>query len=434
MIDLTSTIRESLRARAARGVAADGLHDRVLTRSRVIRRRRRAFATSAGVGLVAATTAGVLATPGLLPGAWFGGPGGSDGFTEPGVAEAVASLTATADRVATGNRRPTTLPELTGVPPAADRPAAVGSDPGVLHFDVDLTGLNATETGWTSGPGYESVEITPGSAARPSQPLNGGHGGSLMQIYVGPDRDRLQAVKDDPAGIATVDHAGRVTAMAGTFTMDPPESVTIDGRPGRIARARTVRAIKGPAENRSKIQAHALGGGWVVEWRPVDGLFAVAQVHGDDRTLALAAARSLRPDRAQRCAAPVRFGRVPREAWTTCSTRIRTVGASGWGVWVNSRLVIEQADGGRLDVHLEEQSDRTGFRPTRTVAGHPATWLRADPRGLWIIHFGPAEVFVSGASKNDPRLSVDEAVALLSNARMVDDLSDPRTWPDRAIG
>jgi hypothetical protein len=445
MIDITSTIRESLRARAEPPVRADGLHDRVLARSRQIRRRRRAFATSAGVGLVAAMTVGALAAPGLLPGAWFRGPGGSDGFTGSGVTVAAGSMTATPDGAAAPDTgRPTTLPELTGVPPAADRPAAVGSDPGILHFDVDLTGLDAAESEWASGIGYESVEITPRSKAPSRAPSKAGstagspgpwYGGSPTQIYVGPDRDRLYAVKDDPAGIATLDHAGRVTARPGTLAMDPPQPVTINGRAGRIAKARTVPASGGSAQTWPTDRADGADGGWVLEWQPVDGLFAVAQVHGDDRPRVLAAAAALRPNRAQRCATPVRLADPPRGAtWTACSTRIRTVATDGRGVWVNSRIVIGQADGGRLDVYLEEQSDRTGFRPTRTVAGHPATWLRSDPRGLWVINFGPAEVFVSGASENDPRLSVDEAVALLRSATMTRDLSGPRTWPARAVG
>ena len=143
-------------------------------------------------------------------------------------------------------------------------------------------------------------------------------------------------------------------------------------------------------------------------------------------------AAGVRLDRAQRCAVPARLARV-RGAWTSCTTRVRTRPTAAHGVWASSRLVVEQPDGGVLDVFLEPQPDRPDFRPTRRVAGHPATWVTADPRGLWIVNFGPAEVFVSGATVNDAALSVDDAVALVENLRIVGDLADPLTWPARAI-
>jgi hypothetical protein len=415
--DLTSVIRESLSDRAERGVRADGLHDRVLVRSRRIRRRR-TYAAASGAGLAMAVAMGVLVVPGLRVDdpsglGWAGGP-----------------ATAVRPTATAGAGGPTTLPPATGALTAAQAPARVGSDPAVLHFDLDLRGFAVADTEWTSGPRYEAVTIR----LRPPAADSGTWGFSdLIQVYLGPDRGRLDAVRDDPVG--TRDDGGWLSVYPGARELDAPAAVDIAGRPGNVRRVRTVPPAGQP---RSTAESPPTGPvapayAWVVEWQPADGLYAVAQVRDGDRALAVAVARAVRTDRAQRCAVPARLRPPADGVWTTCTTRIRPTNPGNRSVWISSRLFVAQADGGRLDVFLEAQSTRPDFVATRTVDGHPATWLHSGPRGLWIINFGPAEVFVGGWSENDPDLSVPEAVDLIEGMRISADLADPRTWPDRAI-
>jgi len=66
--------------------------------------------------------------------------------------------------------------------------------------------------------------------------------------------------------------------------------------------------------------------------------------------------------------------------------------------------------------------------PNVSVAGRPAQWRTADPRGLWLLGFDPAgELFISGASKA-------ESIRVAEGVSVVGDLADPRTWPEVPIG
>src|SRR6185437_7255130 len=58
---------------------------------------------------------------------------------------------------------PTTLPGVNTEPTALEDPSRVGADRGLLHFDVDLAALHATSVEWTSGSGYERVDLGTGT-------------------------------------------------------------------------------------------------------------------------------------------------------------------------------------------------------------------------------------------------------------------------------
>ncbi|WP_432968535.1 hypothetical protein [Dactylosporangium sp. CA-233914] len=119
MTDLESRIAATLAERAERTAPAAELGERAARRARGIRRRRRIIGTAAACVIAAAAFA-------LLP-------------PQPPPAPA------------------TTLPAETAAPPGG-----IGSDRGLLHFDVDLPALPAAVnariamTQWVSGDGYET--------------------------------------------------------------------------------------------------------------------------------------------------------------------------------------------------------------------------------------------------------------------------------------
>jgi hypothetical protein len=423
MHDLSSTISESLHDRADRGVRAAGLHDRAVARARRYRRNRRMAVAATGAGVTAAAVAAAIAMPNLLTNL-----GHRDGG---GVMPAVAVKHTTAPPVDTG---PTTLPRLAGVAGAAARPVLVGTDPAALHFDVDLTSLGITEAVWTSAPGYEAME-TPETSS-----------GTATKIYLSGSKARLDAVRPAAAGLEQFRSDGTTTSVPGTFESDPVENIQVGGRPATIQHSRSKNLGGTGASGAAVYRVDRVGApttAWTLDWQPADGLYAEVVVVGGDRNLALAAVAALRPDRAQRCAVPVRLAALPAgAAWTRCVTQLRTApggSAAGGGLWQSSRLVLSRTGGGGFDVYLEMQPERVAhdldqYHPSVTVQGHPAAWLDHDPRGLWIMNFGPMEVFIGGAGENDPLLTKPDTVAVAQGLVLSDNLADPSSWPAEPIG
>jgi hypothetical protein len=134
--------------------------------------------------------------------------------------------------------------------------------------------------------------------------------------------------------------------------------------------------------------------------------------------------KAIHLDRAQRCVAPVRVGAVP-DGWTlsACSTAVRNAAGRKWA----SSQLSWVTPGGTASAWLEDAAARNprdldAFTPNRTVAGHPAQWRTDSPRGLWIPHFGAAEVLVSDASERD-------SLTVAGSLTLAGDLRNPATWP-----
>jgi hypothetical protein len=365
-IDLESRVAASLHARADRAVPADGLHAAALARARVIRRRRVLGAGVTGLAAVAAVAVAALAVP---------RPGGEQ---EPGPVLVQPPQSREAD--------PATLGGL-DAPGAAGQPAAVGTDPGALHFDVDLAaldpgahGLDASE--WSSGPGYEGVAFTAIEGAAGS-----------VEISIGSDADALAARADPGPGewVPTT-----VDGLSASFLQDER--------------------------------------GWVLRWQPVDGLYAIVRVRDADQDLAYAAAGALRLDRAQRCAVPMRLAAVPDGAqWTDCRTALHhRPDEEGGPAWLRSSLTLARPGGDPIEIRAEGLAYAgpadPPVEPNRTVAGYAARWDTDDPAGprLLVPEFGPASLSVSGATEQ-------EATGLVEGLDMAFTLDRLVTWPPRAV-
>jgi len=419
MIDIESRVADSLHARVDRGIKVGELHGGAVARAGRIRRRRRAAGVVAAAGVAAVLTAGIAAAPRLLP---AGGTANQSGGTGNAARPSVGDPKDPATPPTAGG--PTTLPEAAGVPAAAERPAAVGADPSVLHFDVNLVAVNASSSDWVSGPGYEGVVLAGGVNARP------------IEVFIGPNASTLQTKLTPPGMSWMLSDGTRIT----NYATGPAESVTINGRPGtlkKLTAADRETSLQHPAGvPESKIEA-LVGSdssyAWVLTWQPVDGLNAVVSVRNRDKAVALATAEAMRLDRAQRCAVPATVTHVPAGATLSeCRTAVRRTPIAGRGVWVSSQLKLRKP-GVEASVWLEDakrprhKHDTSQFTPQLTVAGHPAQWLTADPKGLWILNFGAAEVFVSGVGK-------DEAVRIAGGLTITTDLFHPETWPKRPVG
>jgi hypothetical protein len=355
MIDIESRVAESLTARADRPVEVDRLRASALTRARTIRRRRRALGAAALALVVALVVAGSLAGPRFL-------------------------------RVApSGVPRPTTLPEAVGVAPAAERPQDVGMDPGVLHFDLDLTSLRPDATEWVSGNGYERAIVY--SAGE--QPW--------AQVYI------AHSV------------ASLAVAVAPTGSL---ELTTVDGRPAALRRV---------VDEHGRVT-------WDLRWEPLGGVQAAVFVNGDDRGLAATVARALRFDHAQRCAVPAHLTELPTGSrWIECRTMVRTVSP---GRWAHSALVIRDGDGHEALIWLVPATSSSAFAPNRTVGGLPAEWSTTpDSLGLWMPEVGGLDLFIG---ENHPErgewLNEAYAVHLMERLEVATDLESPATWAVRAVG
>lgn len=401
--DIESRVAATLRADADRVVQVTGLREGAIARAGGIRRRRRMLTGVVGVWLTAVIGVGIVVAPRALPNTGAAADA-SGSAAVPTVGS--GSTGAAGGAGPTSAPGPTSLPELTDVPSAARQPAAVGTDPAVLHFDVNLALLGAEVSDWTAGKGYESVAIPDRS------------GGRQVEILLGPDAAVLEEAKSPPGQVLFRGRPGQLPPSQ----QGPEEPTTVNGRPGTLQK---VVELPGTA---------AAGTSWLLRWQPMAGLHVLVQVFGDDPAPGRAAAAAIRLDHAQRCAVPVRLDRVPAGAtWTQCRTSVRRSPLGARGVWVLSWLILEQPGGARMSVWVEEArrgrhpSDEAAFAADRTVAGHPAQWRTSDPKGLWLLNFGAAEVFVEAAG-------LDQAVRLVEGLRVADDLARPQSWPQRAVG
>jgi hypothetical protein len=154
-------------------------------------------------------------------------------------------------------------------------------------------------------------------------------------------------------------------------------------------------------------------------------------VHGDNADRARATAAALRFDRIQRCLTPARLTSVPASTVVSrCDTALTRNPATGALTWSSSNLRIEPTPGGHaVSFYLSPVTQRNAhdlaqFHGDVTVAGHRGDWRTADPAGLWILAFGPYEVFTSGTG-----LTKDLAVQLTAGLIPTGDPGRPDTWP-----
>jgi hypothetical protein len=395
MIDIESRVADCLRSDGDQAIKVDGLHDAAISRAGSIRRRRRALGAVAGGGLAAVVAAGFVVAPWSTSGA--------------GDSSRLTVATGGAKPPAPTAKLPTTLPGATDSAPAAKRPASVGTDPGVLHFDVDLQALRADVSDWTSAAGYERLAI-------PDQ-----SGAPRVEILIGTDAGALDAAKKSPSLVEFRDGEKAPLHDDGARVL-----TTVDGRQGTLQK---VTAKYTPA---SKEKGRF---SWVLRWQPVDGLHALVQVFDADQSRAVLAAKAMRLDRAQRCATPLQLAPLPAGArQTECRTVIRRVPLPARGVWVLSSIAIQQAGGSRVSLWAEDArrgrnpQDVAAFVSNRTVGGFPAQWRREDPAGLWVLNFGPAaELFVTAPTEAD-------ATQLVGGLKVAPDLARPATWPQPTGG
>ncbi|MFV2124195.1 hypothetical protein ACFHWS_06555 [Micromonospora sp. LOL_013] len=133
MNDVEELLTESLRSRAAGEVDGTALLERASSRGRAYRRRRRFLV---GTGL-ATVTAIVVA----------------------GVSAGIARWPVGGDTFAPGAGVISALPEATGEPGARTDPTRVGADANLVHFDAPELITAARHFDWTSGDGYEQLEV-----------------------------------------------------------------------------------------------------------------------------------------------------------------------------------------------------------------------------------------------------------------------------------
>jgi hypothetical protein len=392
---MESRVAAAMRARAESSTPPRELGGRVRDRAVRLRRRRRVAGALAGAAAVVAVSAGLTAVPSHL-------------FTVDGRGAAPAAPAAPV--VPDRSSGPTSLPGLPALPGAAQDPAAVGTDPRVLHFDVYLDAIGASASDWTSGVGYEQFVV-------PYDPA-----GRAIEVLIGRDPAVLEERRARPGFSVRGPDGSRGTTETPAGTVQVGDrTATLHREVGPGGEVLGNQAVAG-AVQRS-------GVGWILRWQPVDGLYAVAQVVGAsdaDRETVRTVAGALRLDQAQRCATPLRLATLPADAVLgSCRTSV-TRAPSTAGVWRLSALDYTRADGTTTTLWTEVKPKRAAhdlaqFQANHTINGAAAQWREADPRGLWLLEYGPAEVFVSGTSEV-------ESVALVQGMTFAPDLADPGTW------
>jgi hypothetical protein len=395
-IDIEVKIAEALRARPDAPVHMDALRARAVAKSRRTRLTRRA-ATGVGVGLAFAVTAAVVAAPRLVLPHQSG--------------SGVAGLQSGNPALSVRHQGPTTLPGVNTEPSALEDPSRVGADRGLLHFDVDLAALHATSVEWTSGLGYERVDLGAGTGNNAEyHAVTLVVGGSTAMI------NRGFAEAADGQG-----------TPASQLVQGTPEAVTVGGQPATLQRLGDPRRDKGAG-----VQFYTPGRGyWVLRWQPVAGLQAELRVNKDDRQRALNTAEALLFDRVQRCLSPVRLTSLPGTAVVSrCDTTLTRNAATGGLTWSSSNLWVAPAPAtNTVTFYLSPVTQRVAhdlaqFNTNATVAGHPASWRTASPAGLWILKFGPYETFTAGRG-----LTKQQAIQYTQGLIPTGDPTRPDTWP-----
>ncbi|MGI5241735.1 hypothetical protein [Dactylosporangium sp. CA-139066] len=331
MNDLERRVSATLTERAERTRPAEALHEGAVRGARRIRRRRR---------LLGAASAGLTAVAALVLGVTGAGPA------------------------------PTTLP-----PETVATGGAVGTDPALLHFDVDLTRIPArlrdrvTATEWVSGRGYEKVT----GFGRDDDMV------FTIALTTDPDRARDWLV-DLGAGQTRAERWDE----DGTIGVAGAQRDDADLLPAVVSAVRLGRTQR-----------------------------CVMPLHLSELP--------------------------PGAWWSECQTRLRYGGRAGDPVWIFSGLTLHRADDKVVFIWADGRPlPYPSFQPDRTIAGYPAQWRSGRGQfqnGLWVPAFGPYQLYVTDY-ETQPADWFTPEVAQWYAARLTPsaDLNDPSSWPGRAVG
>jgi hypothetical protein len=379
-MDLEEAIAETLRPRGDGPVDVAALRMAAVRHGRAIRRRRW---VTAGAGLAAAAV-----VVGMIPFVRAGMSGGSGtGIGGPGIDRPPGVLA---------------LPPA-DAPGAAANPAAVGRDPSVLHFDVDLTGMLATRASWFVMDGVERLSVMTSDF---------GHFNHDYQLSI------------DPAKAARVRGAD-IGQPADT------RQVTVGGRPAT--------ATFWPSAVSHNKNADVPT--WSVRWQPVDGLWASVDLFTTDVTEAVRAAGAMVLNSSQRCVAPLRLD----PALTGFTLTACSVDVGHDTPWVSSSVDVERPDGVRFDIAIGDRSLSEPFVPNRMVGGRQAMitatgqaerWLFVPITGKINLVVRPYRLTMDGdrVVQAPAGLTDDELVAFASAITVGPNLTEPDTWPASPLG
>jgi hypothetical protein len=393
-IDFEKTIADSLRTRADRDVDAHALLTGATGRARVIGIRRKLLAVGAFAAVVAVTGAVVAAAPQLLAGRGAQ-PAAPSASTSPSAGVPIPGVTPPPP----GGYRVPSLPSATGVAGAATRPDLVGTDPAVLHFDLDAAAAGSYMVSWAVGEGHESVDI--------GRPTN------RLRLDLGPDLAKLDGL-NRMGRFSDIWESG-ASISEGDPVEQPRQAASVGGLPGTLDETR-----------------YGAGGvEWVLRWQPVKGLWARVQGRGVSRDDVLAFAEKVPAglQRSRRCVVPVEIAKLPAGLrWTGCGVQFIGYDRSQDSSWI---LTFRDSNGRAVGLMIGQGMvtlDDSGA--ARTVAGHQAWWVNgtltvkyADGNRI-TVDFWPRGV--PGAEATATRLA--EAVQPRGEP------SEPATWPTRAVG
>jgi hypothetical protein len=269
---------------------------------------------------------------------------------------------------------PPTLPDAPGEPGAAQRPDLVGADAGILHFDVDLSGVpDLNKTSWQTMPE-----------------------GEWLRVYT-----KGGSIGDTPAYTVEIPRrGGSVRNAAGA----DERQVSVHGRPA------TLRSLDGTsAEARLT---------WQLVWQPADGLTVSVWTSNPSEEALTTFAEAIRFDQAQRCAQPVLATHVPAGAkLERCS--IELDGISTWAR-TSSFTLLAPAPYGEIQVSFAQQP--LGPTPNRTVAGRPAMWSDESDMLVVFDYFEDLDLEVFGQNEQT-------VTAFVEGLDPAENLQHPETWP-----
>jgi hypothetical protein len=370
--DLEQLLTGSLNERAAAGSPIDAAP---LLRTVVDRgRRRRTGRRVAGAVLVVAAVAGTTGTVAALGPATDRGNSPAGGATSSAFPSAnLALLAAPAE-----------------VPGALADPALIGTDPGVVHLNVDAWAAGSWRSTWHSTGTYESANIQRGD----------------FQAYAAVSRDRAALPPSES-------FSAMYERMASVLPRSAPSDVVIGGRPGTVTNRSIVR-LREPGPTTAADPRL-----WSLVWQPADGFWATVEVQTGSLDEALRAAGQVRFDRATRCAVPFRVGELP-SGTTLRSCRVSLVADQG-GVFGDAQL--DYGNG------TDRMQLIGAFAPPGSAEGGytlQAGPNRAypDPDGSYTMLIKPIHFTLT------PRgYSRAEETAVLASVRTIPTVHDPATYP-----
>jgi hypothetical protein len=389
-IDLEKSIAATLHTRADRPVDTDALLAAATGRARVIGTRRKLLVVGAVAAVVAVTGTAVATAPDLFAGraARPAAPSQSPSTEAP-----VPGLTPPPP----GGYQVPSLPLATGVAGAAARPDLVGTDPAVLHFDLDSAAAGAYAVEWTSGEGHEAVDIQ-----RPK---------GRLHLDLGPDLAKLDGLSRD-GGFSDIWDTG-IRSGGGNPVAQPRQSASVGGLPGTLDETRY---FDGTSV-------------WVLRWQPVKGLWARVEGSGKrDDVMAFAEQVPAGLARSRRCVVPVEIGKLPAGLrWTGCGVLFSGANPAVPDATI---LTFSSVNGPAVSVATGRGMVSPDNRATnRTVAGHRAWWLS----GTLTVDYGDGKSIMIDSRPRAVTAFEQTAVHLAEALQPRGEPHQPAGWPTRAV-